>query len=708
MRIVENNIDMMRTNFASYPQSPMIAKYKEIAVDMLRYQFPQLSIGELAAAVDYSISNNFKDTDAEIDNNYKKKKINTTLLAISDYIITREPIITSWGVMFNRHGVVPNPLYGVIDGFINSRATLKDVMLKYPRGSENYEKYNLLQLLAKIDANGYYGATGMYSCMFYNLYVAASTTTQGRSCNSAAALFFESFLNNNVPLGSMNELIEFIYNVLNEPTSYKDEDIITIHASIEETFFRMMSNAGWGWIPDEEEMEIIWNIVSKLNQSQLDRLFYKNNLFAFIDNAPISQALLYILQTLEAPFMDPNDIPAEIEVALKEFCNVLKEFVYYDKQIIDRLGKMDRLIRTVSAIQDTDSAIISLDGWYQYVRNMCIGIPMKIKNQEVDAIEFVDSGNVVATETKIPVKEYSFIDDDMIETDRCIDPITIIPQDGLRYSIINIIAYCLTILVNDYMSKYCKNAHTDNERGECLIIMKNEFLFKRVLITNAKKHYASKMELQEGKIVPEEKSLDIKGMDAFVKSSTNPAIQERLKKVLYEDILNTEVIDQIQVLKDIAIIEKDIYNSIQNGEKKFFKPVKVKALSSYENPMRIQGISASYVYNELHEPGTEALDMTIRNTVDVVKVDINLKNIDRIKESHPYVYEKAEKLLKTDMFSGGISSVAIPANEPVPKWVMPFIEYAEIINNNISGFPIESIGLHRGYDKNNSTNIISF
>lgn len=197
-------------------------------------------------------------------------------------------------------------------------------------------------------------------------------------------------------------------------------------------------------------------------------------------------------------------------------------------------------------------------------------------------------------------------------------------------------------------------------------------------------------------------------MDAFVKSSMNPAIQKRLKKILYDDILNSESIDQIKVLRDIATVEKEIYDSINNGEKKFFKPVKVKSLSSYENPMRIQGIVASYAYNALHEPGTEALDMSIRNSVDVIKVDMTPKNIDRIKESFPYVYEKALELFKTKEFSTGISSIAIPQNESVPKWILPFIEYSVIINNNISGFPIESIGLCRGVSTNNSTNIIKF
>lgn len=216
------------------------------------------------------------------------------------------------------------------------------------------------------------------------------------------------------------------------------------------------------------------------------------------------------------------------------------------------------------------------------------------------------------------------------------------------------------------------------------------------------------MELQEGNIVPEEKSLDIKGMEAFVKSTTNPTVQAKLKNILYEDILNSESIDPIKVLRDIAKVEKEIFDSIANGEKTFFKPAKVKSISAYENPMRIQGVVASYAYNQLHEPGTESLDLNSRNSVDIIKVEITKKNIEKIQESHPYVYERALELMKTDEYSDGIGAIALPLNEPVPKWVLPFIEYKEIINDNVSGFPIESIGLYRGNDNNNSTNIISF
>ena len=357
----------------------------------------------------------------------------------------------------------------------------------------------------------------------------------------------------------------------------------------------------------------------------------------------------------------------------------------------------------------TDSAIISLDGWYRYVLEFCIGVPMKIKNQVCDLDKVLDGDEDYARPCQDKLTDYDFINDEIIEVDRFIDPMVIIPQDNLKFSIINLIAYVIGKLVNDYMERYCMNSNSDSN-GTCMITMKNEFLFQRVLTTDAKKHYASKVKLQEGNIIPEDgvSDLDVKGMEAFVKSSMSEETRSRLKKILYEDILKAEEIDQVRVIKDIAMVEKEIYESIQAGDKKFYKPVKIKSQSAYEDPMRIQGIKAACVYNALHEEGTEALDLTVRNSVDVVKVEMTTRNIDLIKDSHPDVYAKALELFKTKEFNIGIDAVAIPINEPVPDWVKPFIRYAEIINDNVSKFPLESIGLYRGNQNNNSTNIINF
>lgn len=198
-------------------------------------------------------------------------------------------------------------------------------------------------------------------------------------------------------------------------------------------------------------------------------------------------------------------------------------------------------------------------------------------------------------------------------------------------------------------------------------------------------------------------------MEAFAKSTIADETKNKLKRILYEDILNTPVIDQVRIIQDIAIVEKEIFTSIQNGEKRYYKPAKIKSATAYDNPMIIQGVKAAMAYNELHEPGTEAIDLTARNSVDIIKVEITPKNIAQIQEDHPHVYEKAMNLMQNNkFFKSGIDAISLPLNEPVPDWVLPFVRYAEIINDNVGKFPLESLGLYRGNPNNNSTNIVCF
>lgn len=150
-----SNIGWTGYGFNNYQQNTLIDNYKGVARDMLKLQFPLLGMDEIEAALDWSISNRLTDHPIKVDNNYKNQTVDMTLLSIAKYILDRQPIITSYGVMFKRHGEVPNPIYNLIDGFINNRKRLKKEMFKFPKGSEEFEKYNLLQLLAKIDANGF-------------------------------------------------------------------------------------------------------------------------------------------------------------------------------------------------------------------------------------------------------------------------------------------------------------------------------------------------------------------------------------------------------------------------------------------------------------------------------------------------------------------------------------------------------------------------
>ena len=142
--------DTMRTPLASYPESTPVTQYKNIVSNLLHLSYPRLTDAEIASIVDISISEHYTDTDVVVDNNYKKKQAHMKLSELASYITDKEPIITSYGVLFSRHGTMPNPIYKMVDSFINSRKLMKKEMFKYPKGSENFEKFNLLQLLLKL------------------------------------------------------------------------------------------------------------------------------------------------------------------------------------------------------------------------------------------------------------------------------------------------------------------------------------------------------------------------------------------------------------------------------------------------------------------------------------------------------------------------------------------------------------------------------
>ena len=128
--------------------------YRDTMTRVIKSAYPQMDIGDIETAVEYSVSKRFKNFDLSIQNNYTNKTIQMTALEILDYIAKREPIVTSYGTMFKRHGDVPNPMGRVIQNFLDLRKKHKKEMFKYPKNSEMFEHYNLLQALDKIDVNG--------------------------------------------------------------------------------------------------------------------------------------------------------------------------------------------------------------------------------------------------------------------------------------------------------------------------------------------------------------------------------------------------------------------------------------------------------------------------------------------------------------------------------------------------------------------------
>lgn len=288
-------------------ESPTIQKYKQTMIRCIQLYLPQVDQNIISKALDYSIEKRFKNNEALVDNSYTHKVANMNLLAVSDYISSRQPIVTAFGTMFHQKGEVPNPLIDVVEQFLSNRTMHKKQMFQYPKGSEQFEKYNLLQSLDKIDTNGIYGVLGMYSSLLYNINGATSITSQGRALVSSMTMLWEMFLANNVQFGSINEVLQYIDNIVQEKLDrkYNDIEVIDSFISVEQCFAKIVLTCGYRWVPDDNELEIIWQSLVNLSQEDINRVYYKNNLYEFMSNSKPFMIVETMLKKLKKPYLDP-------------------------------------------------------------------------------------------------------------------------------------------------------------------------------------------------------------------------------------------------------------------------------------------------------------------------------------------------------------------------------------------------------------------
>ena len=682
----------------------LIEAYKQDFRDLMPLTVPTLTQDEVERVLDYSINKRFEDHEVTLHNSYKHAKVEMSMVKFTDYILDKKPIMTPYGVIFSRHGTVPNPLYKMVDDFVNTRQKFKKKMFQYPKGTEEFNKYNLLQLVAKVDVNAIYGAIGAMSSIYYNLCCAGAVTAAGRGAISASITLFESLLADNVKFSSLNEAMTFIKNICNEKKErkFKDSEILDMDIDTEMCFGKLILECGYHWIPTEKECEILWETVSRLSPEDRNRVFYKNNLYRFCENTKISNIIVDILCNLKAPFLDPNHPPKEIKDKLAYLLDMIKEYVYYGYIYIDKLDRIETMIRQVVLITDTDSCIISLEHWYQFVLAMTKQVDMKIKHQMVEIVKRVKKDEfgdpieelVAVAEEDDPRYQYDFYNDKITEMRRSANTVYTPPADGFRHSIINIMSYCVSQLILDYMDRYTMHYNSWDKNRTCMLIMKNEFLFKAIMLTNGKKNYASIQEVQEGNIVPPEAGLAISGLP-LDKVGIPESTSKALKRIIRDQVLEADEIDQMGILSELAILQKQIYTSLIEGETKYYKPARIKPSSAYSDPMRIQGIKASVAYNALKGPHEEEINLTQANTVILIKTNLDKKNVTKVQADHPDFYERAMKVLETDTFKGKIETVAVMMDNPVPKWIIPFINYSEIVHDNLAAFPLESVGLNR-------------
>lgn len=191
--------------------------------------------------------------------------------------------------------------------------------------------------------------------MIYNIYVAEAVTRQGRSYISCSIMFFEAFLGGNVKFNSLNEIITFIHNITQEKNERKllDEFILDRNITLEECFYRVMNDVDMTiWIPTEKEMSMVWEYLQGLSNEDLNRIFYKNNLYSFAELPVVFDLIRKILCELQEPFLNPNEPPKYVIPDLEALTEMFREYVYYRYPYIDKLDRIEYMQRDIAIISD--------------------------------------------------------------------------------------------------------------------------------------------------------------------------------------------------------------------------------------------------------------------------------------------------------------------------------------------------------------------
>ena len=360
---------------------------------------------------------------------------------------------------------------------------------------------------------------------------------------------------------------------------------------------------------------------------------------------------------------------------IKDECNKLKsallEYIDYVYPTPERSYRLKTQMRKAVITIDTDSNFLNLGPWCEYClenilnENKPTKISRKYKNNQILPSKFSEKNMSDKKEEWLSIKATS------------------------------IMAYVLTDVIANTLDVFLEKSNIDKEhRGKTS--MKNEFLYKSILLTPAKKHYMGAQLIQEG-VVFKEPKLDIKGMEFKKPSYASKETTELITKMLYDEILtkNGEP-DIAKILRIISKFEKRIERSIYNSEFTYLKTANVKTESAYSNPLSTGPYKAVHTWNYIN-PDRE---IELPATVYLLKLDITKEqDIVQLKYSEPEIYDKLCYLIKLyskgKATSSGIKNIAIPMDGEIPSWILPYVNMDEIKSNNTKlAFPIlNSLGI---------------
>lgn len=618
----------------------------EMKIKLMR-TYPSMSESDIEEKLYRIINTRMKDHPCLLDNNYLGTSRDTTLLAMTEFFAKQKPILAGYGVLFKPHDKSANASAGLLIESLDNRNKIKAERKKYPQGSYEFLVRDIGQGNEKVIANSYYGAAGADTSVFYNLYVAASTTGTGQALIATAETSFEALLEGNIKFFDLDECLLFINRVVETDMDmnfavsnpYSDDMIKRVVDRLLSQFRDDQSN-------NDEYRTILTTIVSNLSDYDRLRLYFKNNLYVFLRDVSEVKELLTILCSETKSFRNPNKVPEEIEDTITTLWQYIFHNVCHIHPTRSRIVRDSQHTRFATVTQDTDSTMVTIAKYMELMLNQNLTDQVAAEN-----------------------------------------------EDELDFICCNIMAYILTRYSQCFLERYCQDVNMPADQHK-RINMKNEFYNLTMILTPKKKRYVSYTRLQEGQLI-DPPMVKISGLD-FIKSTTSDDVKSFFTSIIHDDILNVDEINVSTIIRKIKNFREILRSSFLNGELTYLNLVSAKEPEAYKKPYSQQAIKATIVWNAVEKNRL----INLPEKIFIVKMDYKTEkrfndNIDRFGDVADIIRKEIFESPIGEIAKGGITVVGIPQNiDRLPQWVIDTMDIDTMVDDIISKFnPIlESLG----------------
>ena len=525
-----------------------------------------------------------------------------------------------------------------LENLLNMRKFYKNKMEASEWGSADYIYYKILQMTYKVLANSYYGILGEKNSIFYNPFIQNSITMTGQDIITTSIIAMESFLANNVKFTDTDDAITFISNVYKEKPKFNIleyvDEVPTIDIVMEYLLFHC--ETGCAINP-----EIIRQYLNNMSDEQRTRLFYKNQLQELVFKNK------YFLEKLrELSENSESDKCPEFE----SFRDLVVDFVHYDVLYEDRYRRALKNTRKSVIVVDTDSNFININDYM-------------VKSCEIFGIE---------------------------------------NGDARQLNVMNVFIGIVTKVLEKTFWTFTTNMNLI-DRCKPIINMKSEFIYRRILLTENKKNYSGIIIAELGKLL-KQPQMDTKGLAAIKKTNVPKKLRREFAEILRGDILEAEKIDLVKILSKYDAISENIKESLENRNTEYLLPKNAEVIEAYSAPDQIEPIRGIIAWNAL-EPESQIILPDKINLLKLKALPKDAPEFEALKEKYPAKYKALMKAVynegvenpKLDISRFGFSAVAIPKSvEKIPEYLLPFIDYLAMTNNNMSnGYIIlKSLGVY--------------